>query len=1011
MASNLKLWAAVSMTACLLVGNPLRADVLYDFDQPMLFSYGSWDKKVRVEQGVAIVAGEGVTNAGGAGLNVELDLSAHAEGALTATVSVGPGNQAKLVRLLLVDSAGVQALYGFPLKDVGESFTAVTSENAVPLQHPDGLPGEKTLNLAQIRQVQIQGDWSGNVPMNVRIDKIEVAPPTAEQAAVRKTFLDRLQREKDERAKARAAAIAKIAHTPASPAVESIYPGGPDLIGIHIPGQKLITTVPVAYEKQDGDTYENGQHVALLVQNGQLVDSPEVVKVFRTVDGQRRCIGVLLNGRNGPPMLKPVETLEGDPLETVAIDEAASYLITSPDDPAYAQPVAPQAVYRKSAPTNNTSPTDQMPVQHTIYLKLPSPMQPGKSYEVKFVQLNTREPTSKFVYDSKLTRSQAVHAIHTGYHPQDPYKRAFLSLWLDTGGAKSFDDVKSFELVDAQGQVVFTAPIQRVMAAADTEQLLHRKNHAGTSVYALDFSAFTSPGQYRVHVPGVGLSDSFKIDAGIWRDTFSLGMTGFLHQRSGIALGPPLTDYVRPRNLHPDDGFQVYRAGLTIYQAADKGDGNWFTPLTKSRTEEIVPDAWGGYADAGDFDRIAFHMEISYMHLELAEMFSDLAKMPLRVPADERGDALPDLVNEAMWNIDCFRRLQDKDGGVGGGIEASAHPRTYETSWNESLVHMAYASDPVSSYTYAACAAKLSRALSKAGDAQRAELFATTARRAYDYAITRESSIDTLTNEKQKAASNLKGWKRLAALELYRLTREASFHDTFKAGFNPNSTEGEELVLAQHAAFAYATLPVDLSPDASLVAGSRAMLINFADIAVKFGDGNVFGITTDIPSLPVIGFVGYYSTPGMITQSVPRAHFLTGDAKYLAATVRACNYALGANPGNRTYTTGVGHDWPRAPLHYDSRGSAQDAPSGLVITGQSDPAESWGFNDWAHTWKLGTTMVPNSRSWPASEAYVDLAVWPSMNELMLNQTMGRNIYWWGYLAGAARPESAAAGKK
>jgi endoglucanase len=998
--NRILLVAAMTVSSFALV---TRADVLHDFDQPFLFSYGTWDKKVSTNAGVAIVSGEGLTNAGGAGLNVELDLSAHAHDVPAVLVSVGPGNKAKFLRLMLLDAAGVDAMYSFPLDGAGESYALIAAENAAALGAPEGLPGERSIDLKTIRQVQIQGDWAGNVPMDVRVDRVEINPATPEQQATRQQRIDRLTKERAARQAAREAALAKIAHTPNSPVVQSIYSAGPQLVGIHIPGQRVMKTTPIPYVAQEGDELEKGKHQVLQVQDGKLVMDSEVVRVHRKVDGQKKLVGVLLGSRVGPPVFKPAETLEGDPLETAAVDEVDSYEISSPDDAAYATARKPLAVHRKSVPCDNLTPTDQMPVKHTIYLKLSHPMQPGKTYAVKFLRLNTREPSSQFVFDSKLVRSEAVHAIHTGYHPADSYKRAFLSLWTGTGGAVAFD-AATFELIDdATGATVFTGPVQLVLGEKQTEQLVAKKNYSQTNVYALDFSAFNQPGTYRVHVPGVGTSRSLTISDSIWRDTFKLGMMGFLHQRSGIELGPPLTDYKRPRNLHPADGFQVYRATASIYEAAD-GEGDWFGRLVESRTEEIVPDAWGGYADAGDFDRIAMHMEVSYMHLELAELFpKSLAKLPLRVPAVEANDALPDLVNEAMWNVDCFRRLQDQAGGVGGGIEASSHPRTHETSWNESLVHMGYASDSVSSYTFAATAAKLSRALSVAGDAKRADAFSIAATRAWTYALAHEQAGRAkLNKELNKYNSNLRGWKAIAALELYRLTRDPAYHDAFKSSFNPTNIDGIELVLAHHAAFGYAVLPSELNPDATLAGDCRKLIVTAADVALKFAEGNALGLTTDIPSLPVIGFVGYFSTPGMITQSVPRAHYLTGESRYLSATVRACNYALGANPNNITYTTGVGHDWPRAPLHYDSRGSAQDAPTGLVITGQSDPAESWGFNDWAHTWKLGPHTVPNSRSWPATEAYVDLCVWPSMNELMINQTMGRNIYWWGYLAGASR---------
>jgi endoglucanase len=969
---------------------------LVQFDQPFLFAYGTWDKRAKVESGVARLSGDGLTNAGGAGFNVQLDLSAHAQSTLFADVRVGPANKAKVLRVLLRDTAGNSAMYGFAIDQVGQERTVVALTNGVSLDQPEGEPLEKPIDLSQITQVQLQGDWSGNMPMDIEVSKLYAATPDATLLEQRSKLVASKTAAREAKAKTREIALSKIAHTQDSPAVSRVDSIAPDLLAIHIAPQQRVETVAIPYVTQPGDEFVEGEHKALQVQDGKIVSAAEKIEVFRKINGQRTKIGLMVGSRVGPPMFKPAETLTGVPLETVAIEEPATYHITTPDGRAQ----TPVAVYRRSVATDNLAPGDQMPVAHTVYLKLPAPMQQGKTYTIQFKQLNTRQPSVEFTYDSRKNVSEAVHAIHTGYRSDDPFKRAFLSIWLGTGGAYTYTNVETFELLRADDRsVAFTGKIELVMAADAKEQLRDAKNHAKTAVYAMDFSAFNSPGKYVVHVPGVGTSLPFEIGENVWTDTFKKAMLGFLHQRSGMALGPPLTDYVRPRNLHPADGFTVYQSNISMPEAAD-GEGDWFPELQAAKTDVTLPQAWGGYADAGDFDRNTLHIEASYLHLELVELFpKTLGKLKLAVPTDEANDATPDLLNEVLWNMELFRRLQFADGGISGGVESSAHPRPGETSWDESLVQLAYAQDPQSSYSYAAAAAKLSRLLSPS-DPSLSQAYSASARRAFDYAQQNETAFaDRLNRTRSEYVTKTSSFRMLALVEMYHLTGDAKFHDVFKQEFIARPDQKFDTAVQQHAAFAYAKLPDSVATDAKLKADCKLLITNAADVAVKFGDGNVFGITTDIPSLPVIGFVGYYSTPGMITQSVPRAHALTGDAKYLAATVRACNYALGAGPSNMTYTTGVGHVYPNSPLHLDSRNSRQKPPTGLVITGQSDPSESWGFNDWVHTWKLGNNTVPGSRDWPASQAYVDLAVWPSMNELMLMQTMGRNSYWWGYLAG------------
>jgi endoglucanase len=206
--------------------------------------------------------------------------------------------------------------------------------------------------------------------------------------------------------------------------------------------------------------------------------------------------------------------------------------------------------------------------------------------------------------------------------------------------------------------------------------------------------------------------------------------------------------------------------------------------------------------------------------------------------------------------------------------------------------------------------------------------------------------------------------------------------------------------MEQHkAVIAYARLP-DGAGDAALRDAARQWILEMADSALAFADGNAFGVTTSIPQLPPMGFIGYLSTPEMIGAILPHAWLLTRDRKYLAGAVRACQFSSGANPDNQALTTGLGPNPVRFPLHIDSWVTAQPAPAGITVYGISDPAENYAFDGWAHTWFL-QKMVPGSRSWPAHESYWDIYVVPSTNEFTIHQTMIPTAFYWGFLA--ARP--------
>lgn len=396
---------------------------------------------------------------------------------------------------------------------------------------------------------------------------------------------------------------------------------------------------------------------------------------------------------------------------------------------------------------------------------------------------------------------------------------------------------------------------------------------------------------------------------------------------------------------------------------------------------------------------------VSWDHLELADLFpAYFERCKLQLPPAETDDMIPDIINEALWNIDHYRRLQRANGGVGGGVESTSHPRPGEASWQESLLLGTFSPDPETSYRYAACAAKAARLLAKY-DARLAETYRASALKAWDWAEANADRViaaelklpDSRAASKPEALrAKVANMRALAAVALYRLTGIAVYHDRFKQSTllgTDDPDPGKQL----RAIFSYACV-ADAKADANLKREAIAWFEQAAKDSIKFASENAFQVTTRIPQLPLLGYVGYYTVPETTLGAVlPRAHYLTGKREYLAGAVAAANFSAGANPMNITFTTGVGHDYPRHPLHIDSLHAGIAPPRGITVYGINDPARQSGDLDWCHTWYLGE-MKPSSRTWPATEFYVDLGNWPPCNEYTVHQTIGPTSYYWGYLA-------------
>ena len=581
-------------------------------------------------------------------------------------------------------------------------------------------------------------------------------------------------------------------HQP-SPVIVHVGAVDRDIVALQIEAQRTERTAVEPYKPRPGDvTKVNEQH--------GVVNSVELIR-----DGKR--VGYLA-GRDRSHVWF-FEKLVGNTLDIGKADNPASYQISLSGS---SQSCSPSHVWRKSKPIDIALPATEFPTRHYIYLPLSTSLESGRTYTLHLPDLNLNEDAVTFLFDSKLTRSEAIHVNHIGYRPDDPVKHAFLSVWLGNGGPHSFGNNLPFQLVNHEtNEVVHRGSVSDVWPADRPEQMKRKQNHSLTDVVRIDFSEFVQSGTYRVSVEGIGCSYPFTIIPMIWEEPFLIAMKGFYHQRSGLALRAPYTDFTRPRPYHPNDGLKVYASAVTLMETRNGlnllGESSNFGALNENVTAITVDNAWGGYFDAADWDRRIQHLSSSRSHLELLELFpSYFTDLSLNIP--ESGDAIPDLLDEALFNIDCYRRLQTPEGGIRGGIEAAEHPVKGETSWLESLRVMTYAPGPWSSYMYVNVAARAAYLL-KPYDEERASILQQSALRAWQWA---EVNCEQFQGKygKHPRWNEVVDERNLAALELYRLTAEKKWHDRFVedsifAMANPadQSQSGRQ----RDAAFLYARLP------------------------------------------------------------------------------------------------------------------------------------------------------------------------------------------------------------
>ena len=161
---------------------------------------------------------------------------------------------------------------------------------------------------------------------------------------------------------------------------------------------------------------------------------------------------------------------------------------------------------------------------------------------------------------------------------------------------------------------------------------------SGETVRRADFSALRRPGTYALIVPGVGRSHAFQVDTAVHRSVAEAALKGYyFFQRASTSLPARYAGVWARAAGHPDDSVP---AGTVL--AAPRG---WY--------------------DAGDYNKYVVNSGIStYTLLALREHYPAFAD-DLETDIPERANGVPDVLDEALWNLRWMLAMQDPhDGGV-----------------------------------------------------------------------------------------------------------------------------------------------------------------------------------------------------------------------------------------------------------------------------------------------------------------------------------------------------------
>jgi endoglucanase len=458
---------------------------------------------------------------------------------------------------------------------------------------------------------------------------------------------------------------------------------------------------------------------------------------------------------------------------------------------------------------------------------------------------------------------------------------------------------------------------------------------ARQTVRIADFSACRASGPLVLTVPGVGASSPFAIKPRVHEAVAQAALKGFYYQRASTALPTAFAGaWARPAG-HPDTQVLVHPSAATAQRPAG-------TVLASPR----------GWYDAGDYNKYVVNSGIT-----LGTLFSLYEDFPaycaqLKSTIPESQNVLPDVLDEALWNLRWLLTMQDPaDGGVyhkltNASFDGMVMPDACHTPRYVVQKSTAAALD------FAAVLAQASRVFRPFGRALpgladsclRASTQAWGWARQHPATYYRQEELNKQFAPAIKTGAygdeDVRDEWAWAATELYVTTRDDQYWEASQLLAGPLGVPS----WGQVRPLAYYTLlrfRAQLPP-----AGQRALpqvqqrVLALAD---SLGAGHATRAYGTVMGHRARDY-GWGSNAEAANQGIAlvQAYRLTGDGKYLRGALTNLDYLLGRNATGYCFVTGQGAHAPQHPHHRPSEADGLAAPVPGLLVGGPNPGRQDG---------------------------------------------------------------------
>lgn len=460
--------------------------------------------------------------------------------------------------------------------------------------------------------------------------------------------------------------------------------------------------------------------------------------------------------------------------------------------------------------------------------------------------------------------------------------------------------------------------------------------YSTTKTRTADFSKLTNKGSFVVLINGVGHSYVFEISDDANKQAAVSTLKGYYYQRVSMPLEEKYAGKWHRSAGHPDNIVYIHPSAAT-----------------KERPEGTVISTPGGWYDAGDYNKYIVNSGITMGTLLSAyEDFPEYFKT-VNTNIPESGGAVPDILNEAIYNLRWMLTMQDpNDGGVYNKCTNASFDGMVMPGITKAPRYVVQKGTGAT-LDFAAVAAQASRILSKYKKQLPglSDSCLKAAVKAWQWALKNpamEYNQNTMNQTFKPAIStggygdrNFNDEWLWAASELYLDTKENNFYEVVKQHLKDTVNLPGWASVGMLDYYSFLRLAKELpAPVKDSVAKMKDRVMSIANNYIEKVPANAFA-TVMGQSARDFNWGGN-STAGNQGILLIKAYMLTGDKRYIDYALTNLDYLLGRNATRYCFVTGIGSKSTMFPHHRQSTADGVVEPVPGLLAGGPNAARQDG---------------------------------------------------------------------